>query len=490
MRNKKMVEKNALVIKGVCLWILVVLSGACLPGTVLGVEIMNKATQKQFLRKLDADFDVKAGTRVIRALVPYSKTFFFFDGATPRGGTYDLLKLFEKRLNSKYKTRHMEIHILIIPTPRDKLISHLNRGLGEIAAGNLTITKDRLKQVDFSYPLGTDVSEILVTGPGETGIQSVSDLAGKAVHIRESSSYYESLVSFNRPLPGKSRIKLIEMGESLEDEDLLEMVNAGYIPCTVVDRHKGKFWAQIFENITLHPDISFRKDASIAWAIRKNTPSLTAEVNEFVKQHRKGTLHGNILFKRYLDKTTYVKNNQGGAERKRYEAAKPLFRKYAAQYNFDWMLLAALAYQESGIDQSKRSRTGAIGVMQVLPSTARDRNINIPDIETKDGNIHAGTKYLRFLMDRYFNDPKIDTINRLFLALASYNAGPRRVANLRKEAKEMGLDPTVWFKNVEVVAAKRIGRETVQYVSNIYKYYIAYCMCARPFDWSGGQPER
>jgi membrane-bound lytic murein transglycosylase MltF len=481
-----MVEKNALVKKGICLWILIVISGACLPGTVLGVDILNKATRKQFLIKSDADFNNAAGTRVIRALVPYSKTFFFFDGATPRGATYDLLKLFEKQLNTKYKTRHIEIHILIIPTPRDKLISHLNRGLGEIAAGNLTITKDRLKQVDFSDPLGTGVSEILVTGPAETGITSVSDLAGKAVSIRESSSYYESLVRFNRPLPGKSKIKLVEMGESLEDEDLLEMVNAGYIPSTVVDRHKGKFWAQIFDKITLHPNISFREDASIAWAIRKNTPSLTAEVNEFVKQHKKGTLHGNILFKRYLKKATYVKDNQGGADRKRYEAAKPLFQKYANQYNFDWMLLAALAYQESGIDQSKQSRTGAIGVMQVLPSTARDRNINIPDIDTKDGNIHAGTKYLRFLIDRYFNDPKIDAINRLFLALAAYNAGPRKVADLRKEATEMGLDPTIWFKNVEVVAAKRIGRETVQYVSNIFKYYIAYCMCARPFDWSGG----
>jgi membrane-bound lytic murein transglycosylase MltF len=137
-------------------------------------------------------------------------------------------------------------------------------------------------------------------------------------------------------------------------------------------------------------------------------------------------------------------------------------------------MVAAQGYQESRLDQSVVSKSGAIGVMQLLPSTANDKNVGIPDIHLIDKNIHAGTKYLRFLVDRYFSGGELDELNRHLFGFAAYNAGPARVAKLRAEAKESGLDPNVWFDNVEVIASKRIGRETVQYVSNIYKYYIAY----------------
>jgi len=161
-------------------------------------------------------------------------------------------------------------------------------------------------------------------------------------------------------------------------------------------------------------------------------------------------------------------------ELKKFQDTVALFRKYADEYDFDYLKIMALAYQESHLDQSKRSDAGAIGIMQILPSTARDPNVNIPDIKILEKNIHAGNKYLRFLYDRYFNDSGIDPLNRILFTFASYNAGPGKMTRLRKEAAKMGLDPNVWFRNVEVVVAKRIGRETVQYVSNIYKYFVAY----------------
>ena len=139
-------------------------------------------------------------------------------------------------------------------------------------------------------------------------------------------------------------------------------------------------------------------------------------------------------------------------------------------------MIAALAYQESRIDQKKKNPSGAIGVMQVLPSTASDPNVNIPNIKNMESNIHAGVKYLRFIRDRYFEDQPMDPLNKILFSLASYNAGPAKVARLRKEAVKMRLDPNIWFDNVEIIAARQIGRETVQYVSNIYKYYIAYRM--------------
>ena len=112
--------------------------------------------------------------------------------------------------------------------------------------------------------------------------------------------------------------------------------------------------------------------------------------------------------------------------------------------------------------------------MQVIPKYAAASPISIPDVGTPDGNIHAGVKMLRNIADTYFNDPKIDPVNKTLFVFASYNAGPNRIVKLRKEASDMGLDPNVWFGNVELVAAKDIGQETVTYVANIYKYYVAY----------------
>jgi membrane-bound lytic murein transglycosylase MltF len=458
------------------LWSLISAVGICLPFSPIGAQNLGESVKQAINQKWIGDFDKMAEKRTIRVLVPYSKTFYFLDGATPKGATYDMLKLFEDHLNKKLKTKHLKVHVVVIPTSRDRLIPGLVEGLGDIAAGNLTITDGRLKSVDFSDPMFSGVNEILITGPKSPTVNTLPDLSGQTIHVRKSSSYYESLVRLNQDLSndGKVPLTLVEANEYLEDEDLLEMVNAGLIPMIVIDSHKGKFWAEVFENITLHPEIKLRENGKIAWAIRKNTPLLTVEINEFVKKNKQGTLHGNMLFKRYLKSTKYVKNNLEDEYRKRFNESLALFKKYGEQYDFDWLMLAALAFQESTIDQTKRSHVGAIGVMQVLPTTAKDKNVGIQDISTVDPNIHAGTKYLRFMMDRYFDDPEIDRLNRGLLAFAAYNAGPAKVSKLRKETAEMGLDPNVWFRNVEVVAAKRIGRETVQYVSNIFKYYLAY----------------
>jgi membrane-bound lytic murein transglycosylase MltF len=183
---------------------------------------------------------------------------------------------------------------------------------------------------------------------------------------------------------------------------------------------------------------------------------------------------GNMLLKRYLQSTKYLKNALDEKELQKFNATVEVFKKYSGKYDFDYLMIAALAYQESGLDQSKRSDRGAVGVMQILPSTAADPNIGIAGIEKLENNIHAGTKYLRFIIDRYYGEEPMNDGNKKLFGLASYNAGPARVKGLRQKAVAMGLDPNLWFYNVEVVAAQEIGRETVQYVGNIYKYYIVY----------------
>ena len=424
------------------------------------------------------DFDKMAEKRRIRVLVAFSKTFYFLDRGRQRGISYDLLKEFEKFVNQKLKTKTLKVNMVFIPVRRDELIPGLVKGLGDMAVANLTITPQRLKHVDFGDALLSGVKELLVTGPAAPPVKKVGDLAGQEIHVRKSSSYYASLIELNGSFKktGKPPIKLIAADETFEDEDLLEMVNVGIIPMIVMDSHKAQFWTQIFDKIQVNPEISVRTGGEIAWALRKNSPQLKAVINEFVKGHKKGTLLGNMLLKRYLKSTKYIKNSLSAEELQKYQQMVELFKRYAAQYEFDYLMMAAQAYQESGLDQSKKSQAGAVGVMQLLPSTAADRNVNVAEIEKLENNIHAGTKYMRFIVNRYYKDEPMDDLNKMLFAFASYNAGPAKVNRLRKKTAAMGLNPNVWFHNVEIAASKVIGRETVQYVSNIYKYYIAYKM--------------
>jgi membrane-bound lytic murein transglycosylase MltF len=426
------------------------------------------------------DFDEMVERHRIRALVPYSKTFYFLDGATQRGLTYDLLKGFEKHVNQKLGKKTLRVELVVIPTPRDQLISGLIEGRGDIAAGNLTITDARGEQVDFSDPLYTGIDEIIVTGPDSPAVTSIEDLSGTEIHVRKSSSYHESLVQLNARFrkEGRKPVEVIPADELLEDEDLLEMLNAGLLPMVAIDSHKAQFWTQVFTDLTLHPEIRLRSGGQIAWAFRKKSPKLREALNDYVRTAKQGTLMGNMLFKEYLENTKWVRRALNAEGRKRLEETLAFFRKYADQYDFDWLLIAAQAYQESGIDQSKRSPSGAIGVMQVLPRTARDPNVGIDDIGKLENNIHAGVKYLRFLRDRYFESEAMDGFDKALFSIAAYNAGPAKINQLREEARRSDLDPNVWFGNVEVAASKSIGRETVQYVSNIFKYYTAYRLLA------------
>jgi membrane-bound lytic murein transglycosylase MltF len=420
------------------------------------------------------DFDQMVKRRRIRVLVVYSKTFYFLDRGRQRGTTYDTLHAFEDELNRRLKTGHLKVQVMFIPVSRDELLPGLVEGRGDIAAANLTITDERRQQVDFSDPFTTGVDEIVVTGPKSPPIASTQDLSGQEVFVRKSSSYYESLVSLNAELQkaGKPAVRLKPAPEALEDEDLLEMVNAGLIKLVVVDSHKAEFWAQIFPKIQLHPEAALRTGGEIAWAFRKGSPKLKATVNRFVATHKKGTAFGNQVFNRYLKSTQFVKNALDPEEVAKYERTVTLFRKYGEQYEFDWLMLTAQGYQESQLDNARRSRSGAVGVMQVLPKTGKEMQVG--DVHQLDPNIHAGTKYLRFMTDRYFQDAPMDPVDKTLFAFASYNAGPAKIAKLRKEAKASGLNPNVWFNNVERVASLRIGRETVTYVSNIFKYYVAY----------------
>ena len=260
--------------------------------------------------------------------------------------------------------------------------------------------------------------------------------------------------------------------ENLEDDDLLEMVSAGLLPAVVVDDYLARFWKKVFPNLVVQDAIAVRSDGSLGIAVRKNNPKLRAALNNFMGKYGLGTAFGEMVERRYLVDTTYVKNAAAEAERKKFLAVVQLFRKYSETYGMDFLLMAAQGYQESRLDQSVISPVGAIGIMQLMPATGDEMHVG--DISRLEPNIHAGVKYMRSLLDSNFKDEPMDALNKGLFTFASYNAGPGRIQQLRREAQRRGLDPNVWFGNVEEIASERIGRETVTYVGNIYKYYVAY----------------
>ncbi len=420
------------------------------------------------------DFDAMRKRRLIRVLVVYNKTNYFIDKGAPRGITYDALKMFEDEINKKYKTGNLKIQVVFVPVGRADLASALLEGRGDIAAATLTVTPERLEKVDFSNPTSKNVSEIVVSGPASEAIAAVDDLSGREVFVRKGSIYHESLEKLNADLAkrGKKTVKLRFAPENLEDEDLLEMTNAGLVQYVVVDDLLARFWASVLPGLKLHPDVVLRSGAQIAWAIRKNSPLLKAELDEFLARHPEGSATRNMLFQKYLKSTKFVKNSASQEEMKKFQQMVQFFKTYSDKYDMDYLLMAAQGFQESQLNQNAKSQVGAVGVMQVMPTTGQD--LKVGDISQLEPNIHAGVKYMRFMIDQYFEKEPMDRVNKGLFAFAAYNAGPGRIQGLRKEAARRGLDPNKWFNNVEIVASEKIGRETVTYVANIYKYYIAY----------------
>ena len=433
----------------------------------------------ELAKPMQGDFDAMLERRTIRVLTTYNKTGYFIHKGVQRGVTYDAFIQVEKRLNEQLRKdkaikRHLKVHIVFIPVAREALLASLIEGKGDIAAANLTITDKRKQQgVEFTDPLLENVRELLISGPHSPKVESAADLGGKTIFVRPSSSYFESLMAYNqaRKEAGEPLIDIQPASEVLEDEDLVEMVNAGLLPFIVMDEHKARFWQKIFPKITIHETPVFREGGVIAWAVRKESPKLLAMLNQQIKAIR-GKATGEEILARYLKQNKFVKSAAAAAERKKFLQVVELFREYGDRYDVDWLLMAAQGYQESALNQKARSHVGAIGIMQIMPATGK--GLKVGDIRQLEPNIHGGAKYMRWMIDHYYADEPMTALDKALFSFASYNAGPARVARLRAETKKRGMDPNVWFHNVEYVAAEKIGPETVTYVGNIYKYYIAY----------------
>ena len=415
--------------------------------------------------------------RSVFVLTVYNKTNFFIDETGHyRGFEYDILKGYEKFINRGRKKASERYYLVFIPMRFEDILPALAEGRGDIAAANLTITDERAQTVDFADAYLPNVNEIVVTHRDAPAIESIDDLAGRSVYVLAATSYVEHLMALNERFvgEGKSPMEIIEADADFDHADVLELVNSGVVDVTVADEHIAKVWSQVFPNIILKSDIVVSSGGSVAWAVRKNIPKFLASVNSYVKKIKKGTLQGNMAFDAYYKSRRWVKNPLDPKELSKLDTVVKFMKQYGERYGWDWIAVAAQAYQESGLDHNKVSSAGAVGIMQLLPSTAAQKPIYIKDVSSVENNIHAGVKYLNFIRKRYFDDPAISPANRVDFSWAAYNAGPARIQKLRKKAAKRGYDPNKWFNNVEHMASESIGRETVDYVANINKYFIAY----------------
>lgn len=423
-----------------------------------------------------SDLPAMIAKKRLRVLVPFAPPYFFFDKAEPRGITYEMFREYGQFIEQQEGMRRGDLTVVYIPCELSAVIPWLKQGYGDIAASALTITPQREQEVAFTAPLLEDVAEIIVTSRDATGIVSLDDLAGREVWVTSGSSYVEHLRALSSQLVshGLEPIDVHEAPATLSTEDLLEMVSAGILDLMVSDDYKAELWAEMLPGLKLREDLVVHAGGRLAWAVRRDNPELQANLNAFVGQAKKGTLLGNILFKRYFGSTKWIENPGDPESAERIARYSTWMKELAAEYEFDWLRVAAQCFQESGLDPRAVSRSGAIGLMQLLPSTAKDMQCDDP--YDPEQNLRAGVRYLDWLRTNFFADPELDEIERMDFILAAYNAGPGNVRKWRKLAPERGLDPNRWRENVERLALESVGVQPIRYVNNIEKYHVAYTL--------------
>lgn len=410
----------------------------------------------------------------IRVLTTYSFSNYFVYKGQSYGYEYSKMEEYRKFLTKGKSGGELQVDFFYLPLPYDMLIEALNLGYGDIVAANLTITPERSREVEFTDPYLWGIKEVLIGRKGGEKIGKREDLSGKRIHVRQGSSYDLSLQRLNQEFEAKGLkpIQIETLPGVINTGEIIEMLNTGLIDFTVADSHFASLAREFFPNIEVLEKIVFNPDVRFGWMVRKNNPELKASLNQFVATVKKGTLLGNIFYKRYFKDNPWLHEALERSDLAQLEQYAQMFMKYGEKYDLDWLLLAAQSFQESRFDPHARSRTGATGLMQLLPATARDMGFN--DISIPENNVHAGAKYMRWIMDRYFPDEAISKDDKMRFALAAYNAGPANIRRSRSITTNMGYDANVWFNHTEIGTMRQVSLEPVHYVRNINKYYLSF----------------
>lgn len=397
-----------------------------------------------------------------------------YDGEDAIGVAISIAQELEKFLANYPGATGTPTVVVPVPTPRRTIADRVDDG--QVDFTTLTVSRAEAEDLSLTRPLIRDVFDVPVLGPEVAGIETLDDLVGIPIYVSEDGRYARDLLVLNeaRDAAGEPPLTIKFVDGRLDDYDLIEMVEIGVIPATVASDFKANFWSKVYTSVVVREDIRLNSDGHIAWAVRSENRELENALDAFADKVKKGTLIGNVILNRYTQTADWIENLGSDDAQARIGEVEPVIRRFAEIFGFEPELVLAQAYQESRLDQNSRSHVGAIGVMQVMPTTAADPVVGIPDVTGLDDNIHAGVKYLDWLRSTYFDDPRIDPLDQTLLTFAAYNAGPGGVKRARDRARQMGLDPNVWFENVEVAITQAVSREPAIYVRNIFKYYVSY----------------
>ena len=414
---------------------------------------------------------------LIRIAVPYDRTVYMNDKGSPRGLAPEMAKGISKWLNAKYagQLKGKSIVVKLIPVNSANLLTALTAGQADMAIGDLGLYEPVKNPHDYILNHGTKIwRELLISGPGSPEMRSPEDLSGQTVYGGRDTNFHVTLKELNQKLKreGKPLVNIVSPVGTLDGEDLLQMVDAGLIPFVIISDWKAKLWEPLYKRMVIHDDIFAQDVGWIGWAVRSSNADFNDVLNGFYDSTDFDHALAAYRNQEYKDHIQGLKDPIEKSAWARFESMRSLFDKYGAQYKLDPLFIAALGFQETLLNQNAVSKVGAIGVMQLMPATGA--SLGVGDIHLLEPNIHAGADYMNQLITKYFPDAQFDSDNRALFAIASYNIGPNNVAKARDEAKQLGFNPDQWFKNVEFIAAQRMGYEPMIYVRNVYKYFISY----------------
>ena len=425
-----------------------------------------------FFTKRTGDLSEMMKYHRIRVLVvPSRSTYFLDEKGQPRGIDYELLKGWEKMLNRKRRKGVPPVSVIFIPVTLEELGDALLEGRGDIAGITLK-TPNRTREFAYATPIFDNIQEVVVTRKGGLSISTLEDLSGLEVHVVSGSAQMEAMEALNQRLEKQSiaPVKTVLAAPYVAQENLLEMIHGGMIRACVVPDAIARLWAKVFKELVIHENIPVTTGLKAAWAVRKENPELLAGLNEAISSVLKKNKRAfERDFNQYFVNTKWIKNPF--VKGSKFDLADD-FQREAAAFGMDWIQLMAQGFQESTLNNKVRSPYGAVGIMQVLPSTAKW--IGVPDYKKAGRNIHAGAKYMARMMKRYEKEAEVSPKDRFLFSLASYNAGPGNMRKYRRRAVKYGYDPNQWFGNVERAALRSGNLESVIYVRNILNYTLAY----------------
>lgn len=408
---------------------------------------------------------------VLRVLVNQSRNSSGEIKGEAIGVEYVRLRAFEQYLNRGAKGP--AIRLKLIPKAKDQLLGALQRGEGDLVAPGELLPLGAARQVSRSQAVVGAVQMVLVSRQGSTRYKSFEQLSGRSVALSAGSAAGSALGEINQKLmqAGRAPIAIEWVDPTLAVEDVLEMVQAGVYPATVVEQTIADRWAKVLPKLRVESRLTLGKAADMHWFLRKDASMLHASVDRFL-QHYSAPDNQDAAFERVYRRLYRVQYPLDRTGRQRLEKVRSTLQLHAQQQDIDWLNLAALAFKESTLNPSARGAAGATGLMQVTPATAR--SMGVTDIGKLDNNVLASAKYLANIRRKYFASPRLNERERMAFVLAAYNLGPQRVQTLRAEARRQGLNPDQWFFQVERVAMSTMGMGVVSYVNAVNKYYLAY----------------